>query len=217
MSMMEKVINLLKDNNLFIPKTLFLRHNALNITVEELMILIYLLNEHNLVYNPKKISSDLNIDMSDVLERVNNLVSKDIAMIEVKKIGNIHEEYISLDNLYKKIAFLIVNDEETIETSTNIFDSFEREFGRTLSPIEYQLINAWKDNNFSDELILLALKEAIFNGVSNLRYIDRILFEWKKKGLKNKNDIEKERSSFQNKKTEKKELFNYDWLNDNGE
>ena len=35
------------------------------------------------------------------------------------------------------------------------------------------------------------LKEAIYNGISNFRYIDRILYEWNKKGLKNKEDVGK--------------------------
>ena len=60
----------------------------------------------------------------------------------------------------------------------------------------------------------MALKEAVFNGVSNLRYIDKILYEWKKKGLNSKEDVENNRLQFQQKKVEKKELFDYDWLNE---
>ena len=212
--MMEKVINLLKNNDLHVPRMLFMRYKQLKITAEELIVLIYLFNENDLIYNPKKISNDLNTDISTVLELVNSMVGKDILTIEVRKTANMRDEYFSLDNVYKKIAFLIVNDEENIPETTNIFDNFEKEFGRTLSPIEYGLINAWKDSEISEELIILALKEAVFNGVSNLRYIDRILFEWKKKGLKNKDDVEKERINYKSKKTEKKELFDYDWLND---
>lgn len=212
--MMEKVISLLRNNNLFVPKMLFMRYKQLKINAEELVVLIYLLNENDLIYNPRKISSDLNIDIEVVLEIVNSLVSKDILTIEVRKTASIREEYFGLDNIYKKLAFFVINDEEEAPEITNIFDNFEKEFGRTLSPIEYELINAWKNSQTSEELILLALKEAVFNGVSNLRYIDRILFEWKKKGLKNKEDIEKERVNYKSNKAEKKELFDYDWLND---
>ena len=49
-----------------------------------------------------------------------------------------------------------------------------------LSPMEYEIIKAWLDNDMSEELIKEALKEATFNGVSNLRYIDKILYEWGK-------------------------------------
>ena len=59
----------------------------------------------------------------------------------------------------------------------------------------------------------MALKEAVYNGVTNLRYIDKILYEWKKKGIKSKEDIEKERANFK-KKSSKGEVFDYDWLNE---
>ena len=38
-----------------------------------------------------------------------------------------------------------------------------------------------------------ALVEATFNGVSNLRYIDKILYEWGKLGVKTVEDVEKNR------------------------
>jgi len=43
------------------------------------------------------------------------------------------------------------------------------------------------------------------------------LYEWKKKGFQTKQDVEKDRANYQAKKVEKKELFDYDWLNDNDE
>ena len=92
-----------------------------------------------------------------------------------------------------------------------MYDNFEKEFGRTLSPMEYDIINSWLDSGMSKELIIFALKEAVFNGVNNLRYIDKILFEWGKKGIKNPSDIEK-----LNKKQEEKvePYYEYDWLNE---
>ena len=70
-----------------------------------------------------------------------------------------------------------VNNTSNSENS-NIFEIIEKEFGRTLSPIEFEIIKAWLDNDMSEELIREAIKEATFNGVSNLRYIDKILYEW---------------------------------------
>ena len=49
--------------------------------------------------------------------------------------------------------------------------------------MEYEIINAWLLKGFSEELVLGALKEAVYNGVSSLRYIDKILFEWQKKAI----------------------------------
>lgn len=211
---MEKIENLLKDGCYTVPKLLINNLKLLNITEKQAILLIYLLNDDK-IFNPKKISQSLNWNLNEVLEEINELSNKGILNIEMVKRNNIHEEYINVDSLYSKLAFLIVNDNEKEEDNSNLFDSFEKEFGRTLSPMEYEIINSWKDSDMSDELIYCALKEAIFNGVTNLRYIDKILFEWKKKGYNSKDDVERERNSFKKKERPNKEVFEYDWLNEN--
>jgi DNA replication protein len=210
--MLEKLVTLLKDNDLLVPRILLSNYNNLKISDKELIVLIYLINEKELAFNPKKIGKDLNMPIDNVLEVISNLTSNDIIAIEMHKNNNVREEYITLEPLYNKLAFKVLNEEIKSE-KTNLFDTFEKEFGRTLSPIEYELIGGWQSGEFSDELIILALKEAVYNGVFNLRYIDRILYEWKKKGIKNKEDIEKDRQNFKTKKTDK-ELVDYDWLNE---
>ena len=123
--------------------------------------------------------------------------------------NKVYEERIILDELYNKLALLIINEKEVKETT--IYDKFEKEFGRTLSPMEYEIIGAWLDNNYTEEMIVEALKEAIYNGVTNLRYIDKILSEWQRKGIKNKTDLQKK----QKPNKVEKEVFDYDWLNEN--
>lgn len=199
-----------------LPKVLLSDYKKMNIDEKSLVVLIYLMNDKTLKFNPKKISQDLNLSLPEVLGVIDVLNTNDIVSIELKKVGDIREEFINLDNLYTKLSYFLVNEESGLETekSTNIYDVFEQEFGRPLSPIEYELINGWLDAEFKEEVIILALKEAVFNGVSNLRYIDKILYEWKKKGLNSKEAIEKNRVQFEQKKPQKKELFDYDWLND---
>ena len=72
--------------------------------------------------------------------------------------------------------------------------------------MEYEKIKEWITSGISNELIILALKEAVLNGVGNLNYIDKILVTWKKKGYKNKKDIDKDKEMYQEKK-EKNDIF----------
>ena len=68
------------------------------------------------------------------------------------------------------------------------------------------------EQGINRELILSALKEAVFNGVNNLRYVDKILYEWNKKGIKKVDEIK-----VSNKKIEddKEDIsYEYDWLNE---
>ena len=210
---MSQIIELLKSINYQVSKELLFNYKKLNITDSEFIILIYLINQSSNTYNPKQISNDLKLDLNNVLELINSLCEKNIIKIEMKKINNIRSEVISLDSLYEKIAFALTEVDEKNES--NLYSVFESEFGRTLSPMEFEIINGWVDNGYSEELIKLALKEATYNGVSNLRYIDKIIYEWGKKGIKTKEDVENNRKQFKNNNTNKnKELFDYDWLND---
>ena len=72
----------------------------------------------------------------------------------------------------------------------------------------------------SEELIKEALKEATFNGVSNLRYIDKILYEWEKAGIKTKEDVLKnnKKRKIKNEEDSKKEIdldiMEWDWFDE---
>nr|WP_156278951.1 DnaD domain protein [Paenibacillus sp. NEAU-GSW1] len=71
----------------------------------------------------------------------------------------------------------------------NLFNVFEQEFGRLLSPIECETITAWLDEDrYADELIRFALKEAVFAGKLNFKYIDRILIEWSRNRVTNEDE-----------------------------
>ncbi len=211
--MTEKIKELIQNRDMTIPRILFQNYKNIGITDQELIILIYILNTSD-IFNPKQISNELNMTLNEVMSAMEDMSSKGITKLELKKIGNIRNEYINLDGLYEKLAFKILNKEE--EKTTSIYDIFETEFGRTISPMEYEIINAWIENGTSEETIILALKEATYNGVSNLRYIDKIISEWSKKGIKTREDVEKSRMNFKQKKENKpkNDILDYDWLND---
>ena len=124
--MMEKVIKLIEDKNMIIPYILFSQYSELNISDEELIVLMYLINDSSKIYNPKKMSEVLKKPISKILELTNELTEKDLLQLEVKIENNVHIEYVSLDNLYQKLAFLVINEQVEEEINTNIYDNFER-------------------------------------------------------------------------------------------
>lgn len=207
---MDKILELLRDGSITVPKIFFTQYKTLEINDREFIVLMYLMN-YNGGFNPKQIGNELGISFKEILEIINDLCEKGFIEIEVRDVRNIKEEYISLNKLYEKLAFLVLNQDDKDSKPNNLFSIFEKEFGRTLSPIEYELINAWKENHFSEELILAALKEAVLNGVSSLRYIDKILYEWNRKGIKSVEDLSKQKEV---KPKKELDVFHYDWLND---
>lgn len=210
---MDKIIEILKEKGLTIDGSLFYNYKKLNLTEKELVFLIYLLN-HSTLFNPKEIEKKLGWTMAEILDVVDKLSSKGFLKIEVLKQENVCEEHIMLNGLYEKLAFIYLGKEEKKEVKITIFDTFEKEFGRPLSPIEYEIIKGWMEDNFSEDIILLALKEAVYNGVFRLNYIDKILFEWRKKGIQTKQDVERNNKKFNERKANQEQIFDYDWLNE---
>ena len=214
--MNSKVMELLKIRDYVVPSYLIKNYEKLGLSAEMTLLLIYIINlKEPIVCDYQKISNDLNMDIKDVMTRLNELVEKKIIEIELKKNNSSKlEEYINLELFYNKI-FLQLIDVEKEEVHDNIYSIFEKELGRSLSPIEYELINGWIECNYKEEIILAALKEAVFNGVNNFRYIDRILFEWNKKGIDTLDKVNKNKSNHIEKKKSNNnvEVPDYDWLN----
>lgn len=171
----------------------------LDITIKEFMLLLYFININNSL-DLKDIKDKIGLNDEDILNTYSSLLTKKLISVSLVKTNGLSSEVINLDMFYDK---LIMNT-KTEEVSTDIYSKFESEFGRVLSPIEYETINRWLSSGVKEDLILSALKEAVVSGACNLRYIDKIIYSWTKKGKS------EEKEDYQ-------ELFDYDWLGDESE
>jgi len=217
-----KLIDIFKDGNIVIPIFFLKNYKEFKLSYEEFIFLMYLYNLGNkFLFDTNKFSSDLNLNVKEVMMNISNLTDKGFIKVEVlKNDKDIMEEVVVLDDFYQKLtSFTIDKVNNTKSDDSTVFELIEKEFGRTLSPIEIEIIRAWLDNNINEVLIKEALKEATFNGVSNLRYIDKILYEWKKKGIESVEDVEKNRKE-RNKSKEKEsnedisEIVDWDWFDE---
>jgi DNA replication protein len=212
----KKIIDIIEIGSINISKLLLKNYIKLNMTAEEFILIGYLTNlGKEFILDVEKITNDIDININELLNLIHGLEQKKLLNIVVKK-NKVIEEYISLESLYEKLANLLIEDynSDKKENKQNIYECFEKEFARTLSPMEYEIINAWLDSNKAEELILYALKEAVYNGVSNLRYIDKILYEWEKKGFKTVDAVKKHQSNYRSEKKEKVAVFDYNWLDE---
>ena len=192
-----KVVEIFKDGNMVIPIYLLKHYKDLKLELNEFIFMMYLYNlGSNILFDPSKISSDLNIDLSVAMNYISILTDKGFIKVDVlKNEKGLMEEVLILDNFYNKLSLMSISDESDKKDSSqsNIFEVIEKEFGRTLGTIEIEIIKAWLENNIDEDLIKEALKEAVYNGVSNLRYIDKILYEWGKANIKSVEDVEEHR------------------------
>ena len=212
------------DGNMVIPLYLLKNYKTLKISLDEFIFLMYLYNKGNrCLFDPNKYSIEINIDLSKVMEYIGNLTDKGLVKVEViKNDKGVMEETVILDDFYNKISFLMMEDYNKKDTDeSEIFQYIEKEFGRTLGSIEIQIINAWLESNISEDLIKEALKEAVLNGVTNLKYMVTILYEWGKDGVKTVEDVEKRRKKRRNYKDKAQDIdmdiVDWNWFDDEEE
>ena len=208
-----KLKELIKEERISVPLYVLRILKDLNLSPDELMLIIYLYSKDKEVFNPNKICEDLGFDLMSVMDVISSLNDKKILMVNtIKDEKGIMQEIIDMEALYEKITIKVVEKLNKKEVGDeNLHELIEKEFGRNLSPLEHEMIDDWEEAN-SKELIKEAVKEASMNGVNNMRYIDKILFDWGKKGIKNPSDIPKMKEE-----EIKEEIYNCDWLNNEDE
>ena len=191
------------ENHYAVPRYVLSYAKELGLDMDSLILLIYFLNKPNKsIFDYKKIIEDINFTEKELLNALSTLKDKNILLILMEKNDSgVLEEKVDISLFYEIIFSKILNKETKENNEKDLYDNFEKEFGRTLSPMEYEIINSWKEQKISNELILSALKEAVFNGVNNLRYIDKILYEWNKKGIKKPTDIIEKQKAREEEKT----------------
>lgn len=219
-----KLIDIFRQGHIVIPLFLLQHYKELKLEINEFIFLMYLYSLGNkFVFDPLKFSAELNLTTKDVMNYIGILSDKNFISVDVmKNEKGLMEEVVLLDNFYKKLSLITMDEVNQVSRSenSNIFEIVEKEFGRTLSPIEYEIIKAWLDNGMDEELIKEAIKEATYNGVSNLRYIDKILYEWGKNGIKTVSDVvdnRNKRAKAREKETSDvdiDEIVDWDWFDD---
>lgn len=203
---------LIKEKDYTFKKLLFKLIKDFDLSLEELLLLVYFINQDRPVFDIKRISLITYLSSNEIMAAFSSLTGKGLVSIKTSKEDGKITEVIDITNTYRAmVSDININIKK--QATTNIYTIFEKEFGRPLSPVEYEIIKAWITSGISEELIKGALKEAVFNNVRNLRYIDKILSEWEKKGFKSVDEVD----SYLKKKESnnpKQELFDYNWLED---
>lgn len=147
-----------------------------------------------------------NLEKNDYLEVSYIRAGKEIKQRNIKVIGidKYQEGYCQKNKENKE------EEEKEIYKEKNIFELVENNLGRVLSPIEIEIISKW---DYDYEIIELAVKEAILHNAKTIKYIDRIIFNWKQNKVETIKDAEKYLEEFSNKtkprKKEEKSIVNY--------
>jgi DNA replication protein len=221
----------IEQGNVNISQLFFQFYKELKITDEEAMLLMHVLafqQQGNHFPTPDELGSRMASSQTAVTTMLQKLMQQGYIAIDQETENDVLTEHISLQPLWDRLLDCVYKEQHSAKENAQkqlegeIFQLFEQEFGRFLSPMEIETISMWMDQDgHTPAIIRMALKEAVISQKISLRYVDRILFEWKKKNIKTKNEVSKHATSFREKNiriqpagnSAKKVQF-YNWLED---
>lgn len=177
-----KMFNLIK-----FEETLLEYYKRLGLSEIDLSVLLmirHLVKQDNDFVGAEQLSLKMSLPIGEIDKTLVSLMDrKFIEYNNVNKSLSISLEptYKKLFKEFKKTIFemdALENSEEKTNSLKNIYQAFEKELGRSLTPLEFSMINEWVNYGFSDTTIIDALKEAISNKKKSLRAVDKILLAW---------------------------------------
>ena len=149
-----------------------------------IFVIDHLISQGNSLVTADLLSLKMTLDVEEIDSILANLLTKGI--IEYTTRGK--KTITTLDplrkTLFKEFQLTASKEEENnknkkiTEELDNIYATFEKELGRTISPVEVSKIREWVSYGYSDTIIIDALKEALSKGKKSLRSVDKILLKW---------------------------------------
>jgi len=200
-----------------VPSFLLDNYHKLNISDREMMLIIHIIHEvsenRNNMDLPKRISKKMGLSLMDFNALLEGLENRGLITIktDLKNKDGQQDYCFDLSGLIDQLIELwgierfrqIDKAENKKERDNKLIAIFEEELGRPLTAFECEHIEKWLSASYSEELIIEALRRGVSAGIRNFRYLDSILREWEKKGIRTKMEIEAEDQYFQAKQARK--------------
>ena len=195
-------------------RLLTLNYKKIGLTDDEYLLLSItyeLVQTGTKFVNPADLALLCNFSTTKIDVVYSGLISKKLVSNEFSRNGAI---YTSFDGIVKKLLGCL-DDEVDVQEAKDKKDKIKEEdlfvymqnfFNRPLSPLEYDVIQSWKNKNYDYALIKASAEIAAQTGNKSIRYIDTIIFEENKKIVMG---VEEYRKNEQ----ETVELSTVDWLN----
>lgn len=185
-----RLVTMIVNGTIQVPSLLLENYHVIGLDEQDCMLLIEV---HSFLTNGitfptfNDLCRRMTLDETACADKLQSLIQRGFLSIIQKQDNQVYSEAYSLQPLWEKLVQLVLSKPSEQKTTGEqaLFTLFETEFGRPLSPIECETLAMWlDDDHFSPQLIKAALRESVISGKLNFRYIDRILFNWRKAGIK---------------------------------
>ena len=191
-----------KTGNLVLPTELLFYFHEIFDNSDDFLVwqFFYLQNTTSLEeISPVQIAESIGKSVAEVNRSMSNLTEK--GLLQYKTIalnGEIEAVFDALPAL-ERLDDIVESRSSVAQTvSQNVLkdlvETFQQELGRLLTPFEIEdLTKTIQDDKINPELVTAALREAVFNGKANWRYIQAILRNWRREGITTVAQVEAKR------------------------
>lgn len=212
------------NQHIVYPKQLIFNYAKIGMNETELVIvlqLIYHMQSSSEMPSFETLSKSTTLSEQQVAQAIQGLIQKDLLTVIVNHQAPPYGETFSLSHIEERLMEEDKQEsiyEETKQLNFNeLFERFEVQFGRPLTPIEMQTLTQWMDtDHHSPALINAALDEAAAHNKFSFKYIDRILLNWKKRNVQTIDDSKKVSNQYKTSKQLTKTIQSFpvfDWVN----
>ena len=193
-----------KSGNLVLPSALLLHFKELFPSSDDFLVwqFFYLQNTSALdELSPSKIAETIGKELADVNQSISNLTENGLLQYRTIELNGEIELIFDASLAFERLDNLL--DSQTPAATTpnpqnqlkDLVETFQQELGRLLTPFEIEdLFKTVKEDGIKADLIKEALREAVFNGKPNWKYIQAILRNWCHEGIQSVAQVEAKRA-----------------------
>lgn len=193
-----------KSGNLVLPSALLLHFKELFPSSDDFLVwqFFYLQNTTALGdVSPSQIAEIIGKEVADVNQSISNLTENGLLQYRTIELNGEIELIFDASLAFERLDSLL-DTQTSAATAPNsknqlkdLVETFQQELGRLLTPFEIEdLSKTVKEDGIKADLIKEALREAVFNGKPNWKYIQAILRNWRHEGIQSVAQVEAKRA-----------------------
>ena len=193
-----------QKGNIVLPSALFFHFHEIFSSSDDFLVWQFFYLQNTTATDdlePTKIAESIGKTVSDVNRIMSHLTEQGLLQYKTIELNGEIEAIFDASPALEKLDELLVSktsQQAETESSKNVLkdlvETFQQELGRLLTPFEIEdLTKTVQDDRTNPDLVKAALREAVFNGKANWKYIQAILRNWRKEGITTLAQVEAKR------------------------
>ena len=193
-----------KSGNLVLPSALLLHFKELFPSSEDFLVWQFFCLQNTTALgdiSPSQIAEIIGKEVADVNQSISNLTENGLLQYRTIELNGEIELIFDASLAFERLDSLL-DTQTSAATAPNsknqlkdLVETFQQELGRLLTPFEIEdLSKTVKEDGIKADLIKEALREAVFNGKPNWKYIQAILRNWRHEGIQSVAQVEAKRA-----------------------